>query len=704
MKASLAEGSVTLLAVRKRLLWLFICFLVVSCALLGRLAWIQIVRADELYTKAWEQWNRSIPVRSPRGSIYDRYGKLLAGSSTVETVVAIPPQIEEPRETARLLAPVLQMDEDDLYELLTMDRSAIYLKRKVDPQVAQEVRELDLEGITFTTEGQRYYPGGRLASQLLGFVGTDQGWGGLELLYEEQLQGREGRLLFPSDVYGRQIPHEIRSFVPPKEGMDLYLTIDETIQYIVERELDRAMLEYRPKRAMAMAADPRTGEILAAASRPDFDPLHYGEYDPDYWPLLPVTSSFEPGSTFKLITLAAAIEEGLFNENEYFHCTGHATVAGRNIGCWTAGRGHGSITYLQAVESSCNPAFIKLGERLGKEKLFAYIDAFGFGKKTGIDYPGESAGLVFSLDQVGPLELATTSFGQGVSVTPLQQLMAVSAMANGGYLKKPYLVKEIRNDQGEVVYEGREETVRQVISADTSRRVAAIMESVVENGSGTNAAIEGYRIGAKTGTAQKVGPGGTYIPGEYILSLIGFVPVDDPQIILYVAVDGATRGPQWGSQVCAPIFRRIMNDVLAYLKIPPQEGPALPEGRWVSVPDLKGLTVDQAAEAVDTEGLLLRIVGEGNYIVNQTPKAGAQVPAQTQVVIYLHDGEGVPEKIQVPDLRGLTVKEAGEVLSWLGLHLKVEGSGIAVKQSPDPGTEVVSGAAVAVTFSSSLQQ
>ena len=305
---------------------------------------------------------------------------------------------------------------------------------------------------------------------------------------------------------------------------------------------------------------------------------------------------------------------------------------------------------------------------------------------------------------MGPLELATTSFGQGVSVTPLQQLMAVSAMANGGYLKKPYLVKEIRNDQGEVVYEGREETVRQVISADTSRRVAAIMESVVENGSGTNAAIEGYRIGAKTGTAQKVGPGGTCIPGEYILSLIGFVPVDDPQIILYVAVDGATRGPQWGSQVCAPIFRRIMNDVLAYLKIPPQEGPALPEGRWVSVPDLKGLTVDQAAEAVDTEGLLLRIVGEGNYIVNQTPKAGAQVPAQTQVVIYLHDGEGVPEKIQVPDLRGLTVKEAGEVLSWLGLHLKVEGSGIAVKQSPDPGTEVVSGAAVAVTFSSSLQQ
>ena len=377
--------SVTLVAVRKRLLFLFFMIIAVTLALVGRLAWIQIVRADELYEQAWDQWNRSIPTRSPRGSIYDTEGRLLAGSTTVETIVAIPPRVEDPRQTAVVLAPVLEMEENELYELLTLDRSAIYLKRKVEPAVSQAVRDRDLPGIVFTTEGKRYYPNGTLASQLLGFVGMDQGWAGMEIYYEEQLKGREGRILFPSDNLGREIPHETRHYVLPKEGADLYLTIDETIQYIVERELVRSMLEYQPEQAMIIAADPKTGAILAAASKPDYDPLHYDEADPSRWALAPVTSSFEPGSTFKLTTLAAAIEEGLYNQNEFFHCTGYANVAGHQIGCWTAGRGHGSITYLQAVEGSCNPAFINLGQRLGAEKLFLY-SCVRVWAKDGIDY------------------------------------------------------------------------------------------------------------------------------------------------------------------------------------------------------------------------------------------------------------------------------------------------------------------------------
>ncbi|HPU00838.1 MAG: PASTA domain-containing protein [Firmicutes bacterium] len=697
------ELSVTLPAVRRRVMVMFFFIIMAVAVLIGRLGWLQIIRSEELYEAAWEQWNRSIPARSPRGTIYDREGRMLAGSSTVDTVVAIPAQIEDPVKTAKLLAPVLEMKEEELLEKLTMNLSAIYLKRKVTPETSQAVRELELPGIIFTTEGQRFYPNGTLASQLLGFVGMDEGLAGLEVYYEEQLKGKEGYLLFPSDNLNRPIPHEIKRFVPPKEGMDLYLTIDETVQYIVERELARAMIEFQPKAVMAIAADPRTGAILAAASKPDYDPLHYEKYDSKYWALPPITSSFEPGSTFKLITLCAAVEEGLYNEQEYYFCRGFASVGGHNIHCWT-GSGHGSISYLQAVESSCNPAFINLGQRLGEEKLFRYIRAFGFGKPTGIDYPGESGGVVFEDEQLGPVELATTAFGQGVSVTPLQQLMAVSAIANGGKLMKPYLVEKICNAEGEVVYERKPELVRQVISRSTAERVARIMESVTLNGSGKNAAIEGYRIATKTGTAQKPGPRGGYIPGEYIVSMIGFVPVEDPQIVLYVAVDGASRGPQWGSQLGAPLFRRIMVDVLNYLQVPPSEKPAAP-AEPVEVPELRGLTVDEAAARVDTAGLMLRLIGEGQYIVNQTPKAGATVSRQTQVVVYLGDEEAFSRSsITVPDLSGFTVKDVGQVLNWLGLYLEAEGSGIALRQEPAAGSRVEKGNVIKVFFGSPLEQ
>lgn len=694
---------VTLSALRRRVAFMFFFVILAVTALIGRLAWLQIFRSDELYSAAWEQWNRSIPARSPRGTIYDCEGRIFAGSATVDTVVAVPAQVENPDSTAKLLAPLLEMTEDELLEKLTMKRSSIYLKRKVTEEVSQAVRELELPGIIFTTEGQRYYPNGTLASQVLGFVGMDEGLAGLEAYYEDELKGKEGFLLFPSDNLGRQIPHEVRRFVPPKEGLDLHLTIDETIQYIVERELARAMIEFQPKTAMAIAADPRSGAILAVASKPDYDPLKYGQYESKLWALPPVTTSFEPGSTFKLVTLCAAVEEGLYNENEYYFCRGFASVGGHNIRCWT-GSGHGSITYLQAVESSCNPAFINLGQRIGEEKLFGYIRAFGYGEQRGIDYPGESTGLVFEQEQVGPVELATSSFGQGVSVTPLQQLMAVSAIANGGFLMKPYLVQKICGADGEVVHEQKPEVLRQVISRSTAEKVTWIMENVAIRGSAMNAAIEGYRIAAKTGTAEKVGPGGRYIPGEYIVSFIGFIPAEDPQIVLYVAVDGATRGAQWGSQMGAPLFKRIMVDVLNYLQIPPSDGGVAP-GEPVQVPDLHGLTVHEAAVQLDTAGLMLRLVGEGQYILNQTPKTGALVPRQTQIVVYLgEEGALTEENISMPDLSGFTVKDVGQVLNWLGLYLEAEGSGIALRQEPASGTPVEKGEVIKVFFGTSLEQ
>lgn len=693
------------LHIRRRLLFIFFITFLIMVALVFRLGWVQFVMAGDLEQKAWEQWNRSIPTRSSRGNIYDRNGQLLAGSATVETIVAVPPQIEDPSFTARALAPVLEMDEKRIYELITQKRAAVYIKRKVDEEVAKEVRLLNLPGITFTHETKRFYPNGSLLSQLLGFVGMDQGWAGLEIYYEDLLKGRDGQIVFPTDNLGREIPG-VRRYIPPKEGMNLYLTIDETIQFIVERELSRAMIEYEPERVMALAVNPKTGEILAAASKPDFDPNNYSKYSKEYWRLYPITDTFEPGSTFKLVTLCAAIEENIYNENESFFCSGSVTIAGHTIRCWTSHKGgHGSINFLEAVLGSCNTAFIALGERLGPERMFEYIRAFGYGAKTGLDYPGEGTGLIFRPEQIGPLELATSSFGQGVSVTPLQQVMAVSAIANGGRLLRPYVIGEIRDADGNVVEKRGPEIVRRVISEDTAKRATAIMEEVVNRGSGANAVIEGYRIAGKTGTAQKVGPGGVYMPDEFILSFIGFAPAEDPQILLYIAVDGAKRGPQWGSQVSAPLFRAIMKDVLSYLEIPPARPAGEEEVKLIEVPELKGKTVDEAGALLDNRGLLLKLVGKEGIIKDQTPKAGAQVPLHTSIIVYLDDlwDENNPEHVFIPDLKGMTVKEVGEVLSRLHLKMEPVGSGVVVKQEPEAGTNLRKGSPVKVHFSSPLQ-
>ncbi|HSW35939.1 MAG TPA: penicillin-binding transpeptidase domain-containing protein [Candidatus Limnocylindrales bacterium] len=560
-------------AVRKRLKVVFALTVLIMFLLISRLAWIQIVRAAALSEQAWEQWNHTMTVRSARGSIYDRHNRLLAGVTTVDTVAAVPPQVENPQVTAAELSAVLGMDADRIYELITMaDRHTVYIMRKVDPEVSQAVRELNLPGITFIDEEQRYYPGGNLASQLLGFVGMDQGWSGLEFFYEDYLRGSEGRAHFLVDARQRQVPYSFSRSVTPPSGMDLRLTIDETIQHIVETELARTMLTIKPRQVMALAVDPRTGAVLAVASKPDFNPLFFDRYDPTLWNLAPFTTSYEPGSTFKMIIAAAAVEEGLFSEDEHFFCNGYTIVNDTRINCWTVQRGgHGYVSFRQALDGSCNPAFIELGIRLGEDRLFRYKEAFGFGMTTGIDYPGESAGKIFEAQRMGPLELATTSFGQGITVTPVQQVMAIASMVNGGYLLKPYLVQEMRNAEDEVIYYRDPEVVRQVISSETGQTIAEMMESIIIRGTGTSAAVEGFRVAGKTGTAQIKGQDGNYLEDYFIYSLVGFAPAENPGIILFVAMDGEARGTGWGSQTTGPLFRRIMEGILNYKQIAPSK-------------------------------------------------------------------------------------------------------------------------------------
>ncbi|MDW7651086.1 MAG: penicillin-binding transpeptidase domain-containing protein, partial [Bacillota bacterium] len=502
------------ITVKKRLIFLFFCTMLVVFALILRLFWLQLVVAGELSAKAWEQWTTGDPAKAPRGDILDRQERLLAGSAPSVSIIAYPKQIEDKEEAARLLAPVLEMEEERVFELLSRESSSVYLKRKLDEEDALEVRKLDIRGVRFSLEPKRNYPHGRLASQLLGFAGIDEGLSGLENRYEDELKGRDGRIEFQTDGIGRQIPQGLQKFVPPVDGYDLVLTVDQSIQFIMEQEMDRVMLESAPKGIVSIAVDPKTGEVLAIAGKPDFDPNNFADSPQENWKLTPVSDTFEPGSTFKLVTLSASIEEGRYRADEGFFCSGSIKVGGHSIGCWTRGRGgHGAIDFTEVVLGSCNPGFITLQQRISAEKLMDYVKAFGFGQKTGIDVIGEGTGILFSEEQYGPVEAATTSFGQGVSVTPLQQVMAVAAIANGGYLMKPYVVSEIRDSEGSIVQKKEPQVVRRVLSDETTKEVTRIMELVVTEGSGKNAYLEGYRIAGKTGTAQKVGPGGRYIDG-----------------------------------------------------------------------------------------------------------------------------------------------------------------------------------------------
>ena len=394
---------------------------------------------------------------------------------------------------------------------------------KLNEETAKQIQKLRLPGIRIQEDSKRYYPRGAFAAHILGFTGIDnQGLSGIEKVYDDMLLGKSGSISFYANAKGEVMPGEVEKFTPPKDGLNLYLTIDANIQAIIERELDQTFAMYDPDDALVVAMDPKSGEILGMASRPNYNPEEFRSYPSEiYNRNLPIWKTYEPGSTFKIITLAAALEEGKVDlEKDRFSDPGFIKVAGARLRCWKSG-GHGDQSFLEVVENSCNPGFVALGQRLGKETLFSYIDKFGFGQRTGIDLIGEENGVMFNLKRVGPVELATTAFGQGVSVTPIQQITAVSAAVNGGKLLKPHLAKEWHHPvTDDVVAKIEPETVAQVISPETSAKVRHTLESVVANGTGKNAYIDGYRVGGKTGTAQKV-ENGVYSKSKHIVSFIG---------------------------------------------------------------------------------------------------------------------------------------------------------------------------------------
>ncbi|WP_019636238.1 stage V sporulation protein D [Paenibacillus fonticola] len=635
--------KISKVTVRRRLLLLLLLLVLLFAALVARLAYVQLGKGAELSAKAEDSWRRNIPFSAKRGEISDRNGVTLAYNISTPTVMAIPVQIKTPEATARSLAPLLGMSEEEILKTITKRQSIVRLQpggRKITMEKGQQIRDLGLPGIVVAEDNKRYYPYGGLAAHILGFTGSyNQGLTGVEKKYDSQLNGMNGSISYLSDAGGRLMPGSSEKYVQPKDGLNLQLTIDKTIQGIMERELDEAMARLQANSAIAIAMDPKNGEILAMAARPGYEPAEYQEYPVEvYNRNLPIWMTYEPGSTFKIITLAAALEEKKVDlMNERFFDPGFIKVAGASLRCWKRG-GHGSQTFLQVVENSCNPGFVTLGQRLGKETLFKYIKDFGFGSKTGIDLSGEENGILFKLSQVGPVELATTSFGQGVSVTPIQQITAVSAAINGGKLYKPHVTKSwINPETGQVVDEVEPEMVRQVISEATSKQVRTALESVVANGTGGNAFIDGYRVGGKTGTAQKV-VNGRYSTSEHIVSFIGFAPADDPQIIVYTAVDNP-QGIQFGGVVAAPIVRNILTDALEYMEVPPRKDQMAKkykygETRVVTVPDLIGHSVQEIYEDLNMNFSLAKS-GVGNIVINQAPKPGARVERGSTIRIYM---------------------------------------------------------------------
>jgi|LFRM01.2.fsa_nt_gb stage V sporulation protein D (sporulation-specific penicillin-binding protein) len=578
---------------------------------------------------------------SRRGPIYDVRFRKLAVSMSAESIVAIPAQISDARDTAAKLSEVLDMDYQSVYAKLTQPLASVYIKRRVDQETAQAVKELRLPGIVFTEKGERFYPSGSIASHVLGIVGTDnQGLEGLELEYDEYLSGKRGRRRSEVDARGRDIPLGEKEYIPPEDGYGIVLTIDERIQMIAEREIERAVVEANAARGTIIMMNPKTGGILALATYPSFDLTDWRNTTAEQRRMWPLLDAYEPGSTFKIVTAAAVLDSGTRSVYSTFDDIGYVLVDGHRLRCWRAG-GHGHQTFVETMENSCNPAFATYAREMGVDVFYRYIRAFGFGLPTGIDFPGDSTakGMLQSEKTVGAVGIATIGFGQGIAVTPLQLLQAIATVANGGTMMKPRLVEAVVDERLQIVEKFPPVSVRQVISPSTAQILNEVLVSVVENGSGTRAQIPGYLVAGKTGTAQKVDHRGGY-GDKRVASFGGYAPADDPVVAALVIIDEPNTYTTYGGVLAAPAFQAAVSDALRLLGVPPNRPVAetVAKPNQVYVPDVRNYPVVEAAEKAKEAGLGLRIVGgQGNIVLSQNPVPGAAVQLNTVVNVVVGD-------------------------------------------------------------------
>ncbi|HII4494338.1 stage V sporulation protein D [Clostridium perfringens] len=708
--------------IRKRLSFI-LAFIIIMCFILSiRLSYVMIIKGPDYADLAVEQWTNEVKISARRGKILDRDLNELAISSNVYRIDlnlnAIRSYTKKTGKTNEELAleisKVLEMDKDTVLKKIEFKlpsgapAGAAILARRIEKEKADKVKELEIPGVMVSPDTQRYYPNDNFLSHVLGTTNSDGvGLNGIELKYDRVLSGSPGLKITEMVKDGAEYPYTISRFTAPVDGKDVVLTIDEKLQYFAEQIAEIGLVHHNADAASVIIMNPNNGEILAMSNKPDFNPNKpydgaenfSGNTSSDriqkMWRNRSVSDSFEPGSIFKIITASAAVQEGVAGKDETYTCSGGLQKGDRFIKCWKRG-GHGTQTFEEIIQNSCNVGFMNLGEKLGAEKLNEYIKKFGLGKKSGVDLPGESPGIVKKTENITDMDLATISFGQTNTVNPIQFMTAVNAVANGGTLIQPHVVKEIsyidENNDRVIDETFVPKKTENLISKETADQIKLALENAVKNGSAKGAYKEGYGVAGKTGTAQKVNPETGGYGGGYVASFVGFAPYDNPQISVMVSVDNPKNGEYYGGRVAAPLAGMLLQNIFNYIDLTEFHlDEKLPEKETVIIPEVRGLPINDATSMLKELGISYEIEGEGEFIVESNPAPGYPISPDTKITLIAGDSSNLNSDVIIPDFKNYSKESAEKLLNQLGLIGEFVGEGPSVtKQSISPD-EVVNG-------------
>lgn len=714
--------------IQKRLTLVVWTIVVVFFILILRLSYIMIVKRDEYSSRAEEQWTSEVSIDARRGRILDRNGVELAVSANVYRVDFDLNSVRQylknnsltNADIAGKIADAVGMEENKVMEKLETklasgaNAGSATLIRRIEKESADKVNNLNIDGVIVSPDTKRYYPKGEFLAHVLGSTNVDgQGLTGVELQYNEYLSGVPGVRISEIERNEENLSYTISNFTEPIDGKDVTLTTDSKIQAITEKVAEKGLVDNQAKRVSIMVMNPNNGEILAMVNKPDFDPNNAfdgfedfsGETDGEklqkMWRNSLVNDTFEPGSIFKVVTMVTALEEGIASESDTFECGGSLQVGSHTIKCWKTS-GHGSQILPQILQNSCNVGFMKLGEKIGKETLNEYIKKLGFGKTTGIDLPGEASGIVKKTESITESDLATISFGQTNTVTAIQYMQAFNALANGGSLIQPHILKEVShydNTGTKIVDETFEPVIsKNVLSAESTATLRDYLERTVNEGGSNKSYIEGYHIGGKTGTAQKVNSvTGGYESGKYISSMAAMAPIDSPEITAFISIDEPSNGAYYAGVVTAPLMKILLTDILNYMDSEFSEDYNA-VARDILIPEIRGKSIEEAKKILKDVNLEYNIEGSGESVTNTQPYPGYTVKEGTKITIYTGDAVD-NNKVSMPDLTGFSVTSAEDVLDNLGIKYILEGDGFVIDQSIPAGEVITTGSNVRLTLS-----
>jgi stage V sporulation protein D (sporulation-specific penicillin-binding protein) len=709
--------------IRKRMIIVFSFLFMTFFLLFGRMFYVMAYESAKYKALAIDQWTSEVKIDAKRGKILDRYGHELAISANVYRVDldmnALRDTMKEKNlskeDVANKVSSALSMDKNEVNKVLSktlpggLPLGSATLKRRVEKTEADNIRSLNLRGILVSADTKRYYPNNNFLSHVLGHTNSDgNGLTGVELYYNKELSGTPGVRIAETDKKSKELPYTISEYTKPVAGEDIGLTIDETIQGFCEKSAEQALSDNKAKAVTILVMDPKNGEILAMVNKPDYNPndpwIKGKSYDElqKLWRNRAVSDTFEPGSIFKVVTATAALEEGAVTESDKFSCSGSVTIGKKIIHCWKRA-GHGEQNFVDILKNSCNVGFAQLGKMVGKENLNKYIKKFGFGEKTGVDLPGEAKGIIKKTANISDIDLATISFGQANTVSAIQYLTALNAVANGGTLVTPHVMKstfhydEINNKEvTDKEFDVSGANSRKILDADKVAQLRGYLEKVISEGGGKKAFIEGYHIAGKTGTAQKAGVGG-YQPGKYVASFAGMAPANDPKITVFVSIDEPDPSNYYAGQISAPVAQQVFNDIFNYLAVKSDASGEDAKNSMLKdivVPDVRGMKKSEAEKVLKSQNLSDELDSNGDYIVDMNPKPGYTVKEGSKIILYTGNTPNYNKVVAVPDVKGLSHEKAVTVFNSLGLKADFKGEGAVSDQSIEPGNEVQKGTVV----------